>query len=240
MSSGSSAGENKMFTVIIKVYDPRVLNDRTATKVKKLWTLAAEQRALQDRACEGFQWNDDVLYEDDPDPDDEEGWVMRAANHEQNFFHLMIQCYNTERAAYERLHRYQGTALARLLGVGHWNVAPATRAIQPPVLVFEYIPGTSIHDIRPELIDSAMCVSLVAAVDTFASLGVAHADVHDGNILFTPQERPERAVIVDFGCAIVKEDSTSEEDWKEMARFEGDGQWIRIILKGKGVELPEL
>ncbi|KZT67987.1 hypothetical protein DAEQUDRAFT_370067 [Daedalea quercina L-15889] len=238
--SGVAEDSASKSLVIVKIFDPRVLNDRTEAKPERPWTLAAELRAVQDRAREDFEWDDSVLYEDEPDADDIEGVAIRAAHWEQNFFHLTMQCYEAERAAYERLHDLQGTVLPRLLGVGHWDAGPAARAIQPPALVLEYVPSISLRDIAPELLDPAICTSLVTVVDRFATNGVIHTDFNDGNVLFSPPERPQRAIVIDFGCAIVREGDTSDEEWNETVQFEGDSTWVRHILKKKGVELPAL
>lgn len=230
-------GTNDASLVVVKIFDPRVLDDRTATKTTHPWSLAAEQRAAQERAREGFEWDDSVLYEDEPDSSDKEGLALRAAQWEQNFYSLAMQCFDTERAAYEHLQELQGTAIPRLLGVGRWDVGPTTRAIQPPVLVFEYVEGISLRDINPELLDPTLCASLVAAVDGFASLGVCHTDLNEGNILFSPPEHPLRAVVIDFGCATVRDEDFSEEDWSETVQFEADSKWIHKILEKKGVEV---
>ncbi|EPT05858.1 hypothetical protein FOMPIDRAFT_1026754 [Fomitopsis schrenkii] len=230
---GDSAdhAEDAASLVVVKIFDPRVLDDRIATKEKHHWTLAAEQRAAQDRAREDFQWDDSVLYEDEHDPSDAEGLVLRAAQWEQNFFALTMQCFDTERAAYERLRGLQGNAIPRLLGVGRWDVAPTTRAIQPPALIFEHIHGISLRDVDPGLLDPTLCASLVAAVDSFSTLGVCHADLNEGNILFSPPERPMRAVVIDFGCAMLKDGDVSEEEWNETVQFNADATWIRKILQ---------
>ena len=221
--------------VVVKIFDPRVLDDRTAAKTKHPWSLAAEQQAAQDRAVEDFEWDDSVLYEDEPDPSDAEGLALRAAQWEQNFYALTMQCFDTERSAYEHLQELQGTAMPRLLGVGRWDVAPTARAIQPPTLIFEYVQGTSLREVDPELLNPTLCASLVAAVDRFAILGVCHTDLNEGNILFSPPEPPQRAVVIDFGCATVRDEDFTEEEWSQTVQFEADSTWIRKILEKRGI-----
>lgn len=231
----ASRTEDAASLVVVKIFDPRVLDDRsTATKEKHHWTLGAEQRAAQDRAREDFQWDDSVLYEDEPESSDTEGLALRAAQWEQNFYALAMQCFNIEREAYERLQGLQGGAIPRLLGVGLWDVAPTTRAIQPPALIFEYIDGISLRDADSGLLDPTLCASLFVAVDSFATLGVCHGDLNEGNILFAPPESPKRAVVIDFGCAVVKPDEDiSEEEWEDTVQFNADSTWIRETLKRK-------
>ncbi|KZT63289.1 hypothetical protein DAEQUDRAFT_760550 [Daedalea quercina L-15889] len=52
--TGSNAAEYTASLVVVKIFDPRVLDDRTATETKRPWSLAAEQCALQDRARKDF------------------------------------------------------------------------------------------------------------------------------------------------------------------------------------------
>ena len=229
--------EDGASSVIVKIFDPRILNDRTATKEKHPWSLAAEQKAAQDRTREDFEWDDIVLYEDEPDPSDAEGLALRAAQWEQKFYALTMECFDVERAAYEHLKELQGISIPRLLGVGRWDVPSSERAIQPPALVFEYIQGITLRDVDIKLLDPTICASLVAAIDSFAALGVCHTDLNEGNILFSPPERPQRAVVIDFGCATVRDEDFSEEEWRQTVEFEADSKWIRKILEKRGVKV---
>jgi len=74
--------------------------------------------------------------------------------------------------------------------------------------------------------------SLIDTVDTFGPLGVVHDDLNPGNILFVPGDNPTRAVIIDFGSAILREEDPDEQ-WTEAVRFNNDPRGLKVALRMK-------
>ena len=126
--------------------------------------------------------------------------------------------------------------IPRLILTGAW-VPPDKRGFHPLAVVLEYIPNAvSLEDIDPEALACAPEVykEVVRAVDSFAGLGVVHTDMIPRNVLFTPPDRPERGVVIDFGCAGIRGEA-EESEWLEAVHFERDEARIRICLKQKGI-----
>ncbi|KAJ7655864.1 hypothetical protein DFH06DRAFT_1329296 [Mycena polygramma] len=102
---------------------------------------------------------------------------------------------------------YQITGIINT-GSGTRSLTAEQRVLSPHVLLLEYIPDTiSLRDIDPSVIPAEAKLdlgrSLISAAEEFGAFGVAHADVNPGNVLFTPAARPNGAVVIDFGEAVL-------------------------------------
>lgn len=71
----------------------------------------------------------------------------------------------------------------------------------------------------------------MAAVQTLPSYGVIHADMRSDNILITPT----RAVLIDFGQAIIRQTDMNDEAWEEQVVDEDEVEALRRILHRRGV-----
>ncbi|RPD62720.1 hypothetical protein L226DRAFT_532291 [Lentinus tigrinus ALCF2SS1-7] len=224
--------------VVIKIYDPRFLDERfplpvpTALNPHRHWSLAAERASVA--FPPGTYKDEDQLYADLPD--DPQAHAERAALWEAHFRHLSTQCFKDEKMAYENLRVLQGTAIPRLLLTGV-IIPPDERAIQPPAIVLEYVPdAVSLRDVSIEAVDADLWTALVRVVESFKTYDVCHNDINQNNILFTPREHPKRVVVIDFGCAAVREDE-DDETWERIKFQTGDGRRLRLVLQQKGVTI---
>ena len=71
----------------------------------------------------------------------------------------------------------------------------------------------------------------MAVVHRFPSYGVIHADMRSDNILMTPT----RAVVIDFGQAIIRKTDMDDDTWTERVTDEDEVEALRRILHGRGV-----
>ncbi|KAI0748858.1 hypothetical protein C8Q74DRAFT_1361862 [Fomes fomentarius] len=226
---------------IVKIFDPRFLNDRLTTTRRtppRPWSLDLERAAAAlppDAFDERKLWGP---LPDEPESSDAQA-LERFVMWEEHFRRLSAMCFESERNAYAHLRELQGTAIPQLYLVGTW-LPPDERAIQLPALVMEYIPdAVTLGDVPGDVLDPEMCATLIRTIETFPSYGVYHGDLHDNNILFTPKERPRRAVVIDFGCSATREEFATEESWNFNLSFYDDGLRIRVALgRRKGVDLP--
>ncbi|KAI0685540.1 hypothetical protein BC835DRAFT_1383501 [Cytidiella melzeri] len=224
--------------VIIKIYDPRFLDERFSTvpsQPSHTWTLAAERAATE---MHPDAYDESQLWEDEPAEDDIEGQATRAALWEGYFRRLSFDCFEAESSAYEHLRALQGSMIPRFHFSG--AIIPSDeRAIQPPAIVLEYIPeAVSLRDVSGDVLDVSTAVALVRTVDSFPAYGVYHGDINQNNVLFT-RSTPARAVVIDFGCAGVREDGEDEETWQLNVNFAGDSARIRRMLSDKGIEVVD-
>ncbi|KAH9886207.1 hypothetical protein C8Q73DRAFT_283192 [Cubamyces lactineus] len=227
--------------VVIKIYDPRFLDDRISPVVSqpsRPWTLSAEKAAA---ALPQDAFDEAQLWEDEPEDSDVAGRAARAALWEEHYRRLSFGCFEAETGAYDHLQALQGGAVPRLLFAGAWQ-PPDERGIKPPAVVLEYIAdAVSLRDVEGDVLrlQPDVCTALVRAVDSFAAHGVFHGDLHQENVLFTLRARPVRAVIIDFGCAGVRAEGEDEESWQFNVTFANDSKRVRRLLEEKGVVLPE-
>lgn len=224
--------------VVLKVYDPRFLDDRypaTDRVPNRPWTLHAESVAAQKRAQVASGKVDDDFHIDllyDEEEADPSLW-------EEHFFRLMMECFESELEAYKRLKDMQGRTIPKLYGAGRLLPKPPdSRAIEPPAVLIEYIPGVSLNDVDPILVRPELYKPLIAAVATFSKHGVFHDDVNQNNILFTPAQAPNRAVLIDFGCAALRDAEEPDEEWDQAVQFANDVGRLRLSLEQKlGIKL---
>ncbi|KAI0699417.1 hypothetical protein BC835DRAFT_567624 [Cytidiella melzeri] len=224
--------------VVIKIYDPRFLDERFSTvpsQPSRPWTLAAE-RAAAELPPDAF--DESQLWEDEPEQDDVGGQAKRAALWEEQFRRLSFGCFEVELGAYEHLRALQGCEIPRLYLSG--VLLPSDeRAILPPAIVIEYIPDAiSLRDVSGDVVDARIAAGLVRAVDSFPAHGVYHGDVNHNNVLFK-RSTPMRAVVIDFGCAGVREEAEDDETWQFNVDFAGDGVKLRRLLKDKGIDIVD-
>ncbi|KAL0958899.1 hypothetical protein HGRIS_014217 [Hohenbuehelia grisea] len=226
---------------IIKIFDPRFLDDRFKMKTTRPWSLEVEAEAARVRESRGAPLRSGWFNHSDiwrPEPETSQGRFARAALWEEYFYVLMMECYNAEVACYERLRALQGSTLPRLFLSGSTN-PPDSRAILPPAVVLEYIPGVTLRDIEPNLLSLDLCTPLVRSIDSFAALDLFHADINHNNILFHPPDSPVRAVVIDFGCGSIKIEGENEEDWQFTLQFAADSRRIRRLLRDKGITIAD-
>jgi RIO-like serine/threonine protein kinase len=75
----------------------------------------------------------------------------------------------------------------------------------------EYIHGTPLADTKASKVNlpPAIFRPLLDAVIRFGDLSVFHSNINDHNVLVSSSETPTRAVLIDFGCARVRQDGES-------------------------------
>ena len=231
------AGSGPPSELILKVFDPRYLDDRIPPPKShlppRLWTLEAETEAeyYRQEIAEGKHPDDftvDLLYGDE----EAEPYLW-----EEHFYRLLKESWESEVDALSRLTSLQGTVIPKFYGSG--NIVPPenTRGIQPLAVIMEYIQGTPLADIEAGKVNllPAIFRPLLDAVKRFRDLGVFHSDINDHNVLVSPSEAPTRAVLIDFGCAGVRQDGESEEEWIRNVEFFDDERSLRRILDEKGI-----
>ncbi|KAI5896366.1 uncharacterized protein SCHCODRAFT_02614625 [Schizophyllum commune H4-8] len=220
--------------VVLKIYDPRFINERNGheskfgwSKPPRPWSLAAERAAPA-------TFDSKAIYLPEPPADDLAGQFERAAIWEAHLRQVMDESFWYERAAYHNLRDLQGGAIPRLLAEGRF-IPPDKRAYVPHSLVLEYIEGVTLGQAPLELLTPAVGVALVRAVESFAAHGVFHHDLNPGNVLVTADGR---GVIVDFGCAGVRnsENVWTDEDWAQHMDAVDEGNAIRFMFQRKGVD----
>ncbi|KAL1747315.1 hypothetical protein HDZ31DRAFT_80551 [Schizophyllum fasciatum] len=210
--------------VIVKIFDPRFLDERALPQnIARPWSFSAESAAPA-------TYNEDDLWQDEPASDDIPGQVARASLWEAHFRSLLMEAYESERGAYVRLQHLQGSAIPRLIANGLF-VPPDERAFQPPVLVLEYVEGTLLADTPVQALTPELCTTLVGAIDSFAAYGVIHNDINLNNVIVAPG----RTVVIDFGCAALRQSDQDDEHWVFNVNFGNDGGRIRLWLREKGV-----
>ena len=156
---------------------------------------------------------------------------------EEHFFRLLKESWESEADALSCLTSLQGTVIPKFYGSG--NVVPRAnaRGIEPLAILMEYIHGTSLADIEVGKVNlpPAIFRPLLDAVKRFGELGVFHADIKDHNVLVCPSGAPTRAVLIDFGCAGVRQDGESEEEWIRNVEFFDDERSLWRVLDKKGI-----
>ena len=214
-------------TFIVKVYDPKYMDNRLPFKSRpaRPWSLEAEQAAATRREGKGCSGRD-ASYNLADWPEEEEdktGW-------EEWYFQSAEDQYYHESGAYKHLESIQGTTVPRCYGYGTLDLPE--RAIFPHVLVIEYISDAeTLEKVDPACVSLELAQSLVNGIKEVNRLGVVHTDLNPGNILFSPRDQPTRAVVVDFGHAGLREEEEDDESWREVLEENDDPHWMRVHLK---------
>ena len=220
--------------VVIKIFDPRYLDERISnvpSRASYLWNLVNEQAAAAVHPQNSKLSEDDLvekIYSDDPEDLSGESLATHYIFWEERFYRLLMDSYNVEHKAYKRLKDFQGSAIPRLIMAGQF-LSPDQRAIQPPALVLEYIPSVNLQNIPSASITPAICSQLLSAIENFPLHGVIHNDMTLTNIHFTPPEQPVRGFVIDFGCAVIREEGDDEEYWA--AHGLSDLRWAKRLLE---------
>ena len=217
--------------VVLKIFDPRYLDERVTRTQRQPWTLAKEKAALSLRRDVDYTFED--LLRDDVDDATRSIWW-------ENTFQLNYrESYNNECRAYNCLLEYQGTAIPRFLFSGI-IIPPDERALTPiQAIVIEYIPDAltlGSRELTADKLTPEVCGPILRALDDFPNRGVLHVDINYTNVLFAPAGRPRRGVIIDFGKCIFREDNQSHTDWINDVLTYGCDRFLRnVLMKHKGV-----
>ncbi|KZP33961.1 hypothetical protein FIBSPDRAFT_1035878 [Athelia psychrophila] len=223
---------------VLKVYDPRLDVHRECKSYPHPWTYGAEASAATKRTSDR---NVDFSYHNKPsdegDIDDDGAEIMqdadeRKADWEEWYYQVAVRQHHQESTSYDLLAALQGDTIPRYLGSGSLVLSSFNRAISPPVLLLEYIPDAkTLGDVDPSTIVDVegLVHTLIGAVRSFGDNGVVHMDLNQGNILFTPGDRPTRAVIVDFGQSDHREDE-SDLEWYDVVYCNSDEPAMTSIL----------
>ncbi|KAL4079920.1 hypothetical protein V8B97DRAFT_665621 [Scleroderma yunnanense] len=218
--------------LILKVYDPRFSNGRLERK-NFPWSLHVESQATQMRAQDD-SWEDTPLHD---------LWtqVMLCEEHlepwlwEHYLFRWQWRSFKAEVEAYHRLAQLQGRGIPKFYGYGKLLLTPSgSRAIDPPAVLVEYIPGVTLSNINSKRLFPCLYQPLIPTVASFEKCGVLHRDIcNPTNIMFTPREAPQRAVIIDFGCSLTRDIRKSDKEWAEDVDEADDIASLRLTLQRK-------
>jgi serine/threonine protein kinase len=165
---------------------------------------------------------------------DEADAIFDPVLFEEQLYRVTMDAFETERGTYGRPRALQGTGIPRFYASG--TVHPSSikndpRPISPPFILLEYIEGYDLNTVDPKLISRTLARRLLHTIHMLGQSGVAHTDLHKSNILFahdpvSPALSPgtpfTRAVVMDFGQALLRDDSDSDEDWREAVEFQDD------------------
>ncbi|EDR06834.1 uncharacterized protein LACBIDRAFT_328574 [Laccaria bicolor S238N-H82] len=201
--------------MILKIYDPRYVEDREAFYGNdgtffpaKPWSLEDEEKATALR--ETMEDWDDLLISDE----------IEMANPG------MVNAYLALADS-----PLSGTAVPTLYGFGDF-IPEEPRAIVPRILLLEYVPhSTSLDNLKNiKLITPWHIRTLLAATRKMNELGVVHWELHPGNILICP----DRVVIVDFGASTTRvqggTDMFSDDKWMAKVEDGWNEQTVRLML----------
>ena len=228
--------------IILKIFDPQTIDDRFPPPQTTLpahpWIFDAEAAAAQYRedVAQGKRPDDftvDLLYEEEAEP-----YLW-----EEHFYRLLKESYESEVGALGRLGSLQGMVVPKLFATGSVIPPPNTRAIQPLGVLMEYIPGIPLSDLKPGSgvhTPFEIVRPLIDAVKKFKDIGVFHSDINSHNVLVSPVlEAPERVVLIDFGCAGVREEGCGDKDWEMNCEFFGDERSLRRVLEEAGISVSD-
>ncbi|KAF2021703.1 ankyrin [Aaosphaeria arxii CBS 175.79] len=117
--------------------------------------------------------------------------------------------------------------IVRLLGAC-WSYSNPEKSVLLPVLVYEAAPLGDLdkfldsHKRLPLGHQLQLCIDIATGVEKLHRVGVVHCDIKPKNILVFPTndvQRPYRAKIADFGCAILLDDVDSSSIPPQGTRF---------------------
>jgi hypothetical protein len=175
-----------------------------------------------DTTEEGSKFPASDRSEEGGNPTKHENSWYEPVNFEASLQEWAEKLCKTETEAYTRLHGQQGLGVARHYGTGTFICDPSQlRAYTPTVIALEYIvPGISLDRIDPRLISRTVARQLLETVYAFGGCGVIHDDLHRNNILFAssstePNGVIDRAVVIDFGKAVLRTDKQRAEKWEK-------------------------
>ncbi|KAF9508211.1 hypothetical protein BS47DRAFT_1488477 [Hydnum rufescens UP504] len=198
--------------IILKVSDPRFIEDRVSRSGDHPWSLENEVAAAERRAA--------VMQGDRQDDYDEDNFLdFDEVFWEEYAYRTMQLLFQSELAAYTRLRQLQGDGIPQCYGFG--TLHPD---IQRPVVPNAHLLDAYFnHD----------CAS-------HRSDGVIHNDLHANNVIFSPAkpETPSNVYVIDFGHAGLREDE-SDIDWGECLYVQGDEMRVRRHLSDVGVRDPD-
>jgi hypothetical protein len=211
-------------TFILKIYDPRFYSHRllNGPRPARPWTFDAEKLAADIRAEQSRTRDPDFEpWRSPEEEDDKAAW-------EEWYYQNAERQYFSELSAYDRLKDLQGSGIP--LCYASASLQLTERAISPHILILEHIPNSvPLDKVDPGVVSTPLILCLLHTAAAFGRLGVIHTDLNPGNILFSPGDRPTRAVVIDFGESAVR-DEEDDRSWAEIVDENADVTWMRKRL----------
>jgi serine/threonine protein kinase len=217
--------------MILKIFDPRFLEDRIGHSRDHPWSLENELAAAERRAA--------VIRGDRQDDYDQEDFFdFDEVLWEEYAYREMQLAFQLELAAYTRLRQLQGDGIPRCYGFG--TLHPDIQCPVVPNVFLEYIRGESLSSVDPTTISRGLARTLITTVHAIGVYGVIHNDLRAENIIFSPAkpETPTKVYVIDFGHYGLREDE-SDSDWEECVYTLGDETRVRRHLSDLGVRDPD-
>lgn len=102
--------------------------------------------------------------------------------------------------------------------------------IVPNALLIKYIPDSvSLKNATLPRLPPRLLHSLIDTVASLRKYEVIHNDAHENNYLFTPN----RAFVIDFGCAYFREANDTDEYWQHILSQNNDVRAVKVnIMRG--------
>ncbi|KDR78050.1 hypothetical protein GALMADRAFT_245030 [Galerina marginata CBS 339.88] len=236
----TDAQSNLPSKLVMKVYDPRYFNQRTPHPYAKVppraWSLEAETMAVQ--------YRQEIAQGQHVDEPDEHAFfcnLVTEAHLWENRFYRDMECsYESEVGSYEALEDLQGSFIPKLYTHGRLIPTEDKRAIEPYVVLMEYIDGIPLSEVAPGTlhIPSTVYQPLWDVIKTFGERGVLHTDVNDKNLILSPPDAPSRMVLIDFGLAALRDGNDWDDAyWEYNVQTASDSYHMKKTLQGAGVKV---
>lgn len=205
--------------VILKIYDHAALQHRHT--FRRPLDLAAEVASSKNRK------DPHIIRRDRTEPD----YDADAIVWEEFYFRTMQNMAWSETEAYKCLVPLQGKTIPAYYGSAMLQLnSISSRSAVVQVAIMEYVHDLSDLVETPKAkITDAFQQSLKETVVIFGKLGVIHGDLVSNNILFTPKDKPTRALIIDFGECYFKEQE-SEAEWAEIVQRNNEEEMLVGII----------
>lgn len=247
-------------TAILKLYDPRFLEERMIEGAADRWTLESQletdtitDELYQMHETAGFSTPTGVDSESDLEYTDEEdkceqhleklqkshSTLVNRWKAENHYRRRVKWTFENECEAYEQLHPLQGICIPAFFGTTEfdesWKTSLNIRYDIKGILI-QYIDGLSLEEIKPNsptaLANCHLGQAILLNFEKLSNLGVLHGDVRLPNIIV---QNDGRIFFIDFGLAFVRWDEESDEDWAKRVLEEGETTDLKLLLDKLGL-----
>ncbi|KII85491.1 hypothetical protein PLICRDRAFT_56725 [Plicaturopsis crispa FD-325 SS-3] len=176
------------------------------------------------------------------EPEWEADWMP-----EMNRWDDLLGTHRREVAAYRYLTSLQGRDIPRMYGTCRYRLPDASEDTDPmianvPGIVLEYIEGQSMdklilgRDISEQDAERAS-LGLLSIIRKLRASKSLHNDIAPRNVIVRRDDF-DHPVLIDFGCAAVKQPDVSDELWHERTSGCHELTEARSFLKDKGWHNP--
>lgn len=228
--------------MVLKIFDRRFASQLREDQEASPWTPDVEKEYHQ-FAIEGGASSFTAKLNSNDETVAQQGDTRNDSQTEAFLQHLMSESYDTEVEVYNTLKDIQGEDIPQLFAnittpiASDTQVSTASRYIDPPGILLQYITGFELADITdcaPKECWQSIGEEAMRVVNVIGGQGILNEDVKRRNFIVQKQEEDVYKVfMIDFALCLFRHEFEDDAEWDEWKALQDEEGAVGYVMQGK-------